>query len=53
MAAGIALYEASFSALATASSKGAINPEAGAAGAALNAGVGSLWVAYTYGRSRQ
>jgi hypothetical protein len=36
-----------------ASSKGAINPAGGAAATALNAGVGALWVASTYGRSRQ
>jgi RHS repeat-associated protein len=53
LAAGVAGYEALFSAIAVASSKGAINPAGGAAATALNAGVGALWVASTYGRSRQ
>ena len=41
MAAQVAGYEAAFSALAVASSKGTINPAGGAAAAALNAGVGA------------
>ncbi len=52
MATGVAASEAAFTAIGTASSGGAVNPTAGAAASVLNAGVGALWVHYTYGRPR-
>jgi len=53
MISSIAAAEAAFSYLGVVRSGGAVSPTGGAVGSLLNAGLGSLWVHYTYGRPRQ
>jgi RHS repeat-associated protein len=52
MISSIAVAEAAFTALGASRSGGAVSPTGAAVGSLLNAGLGSLWVHYTYGRPR-
>jgi hypothetical protein len=52
MISSIAAAEAAFSTLGAVRSGGAVSPTGAAVGSLLNAGLGALWVHYTYGKPR-